>query len=118
MAETGSRLAATAGISLKTVLSRDIKRHKYIYIMLLPVIAYYIIFSYIPMYGAFMAFQDYNIMKGIFGSHLADYAGFKNFVDFFRSPYFSRVITNTVYLNFLLLLFGFSDTDHFCTAYK
>jgi putative aldouronate transport system permease protein len=107
MMNTELRQATDVRASLRTVLSKDFKRYKYIYFMLLPVLVYYIVFCYIPMYGSFMAFQNYNIMKGIFASPMAAHAGFDNFIQFFKSPYFSRVVGNTLYLNFLLLIFGF-----------
>ena len=92
---------------LGSVLSKDFKRHRYIYLMALPLVAYYVIFCYTPMYGAFMAFQDYNLAKGVFGSPIADNWGMANFISFFKSPYFSRVNLNTIYLNLLSLVFGF-----------
>ena len=88
-------------------LGNDLRRNRYLYLMLLPVVSYYIIFCYLPMYGAFMAFQDYNLAKGVLGSPFADQNGLANFIKFFRSPYFSRVTFNTVWLNTLSLFFGF-----------
>jgi putative aldouronate transport system permease protein len=107
MMNTELRQPTDVRARLGTVLSKDFKRYKYIYFMLIPILVYYIVFCYLPMYGGFMAFQNYNIMKGIFGSPLASHAGFDNFIQFFKSPYFSRVVGNTLYLNFLLLIFGF-----------
>ena len=49
---------------------------KWIYLMLLPVVAYYIIFKYIPMYGVTIAFKDYNVFKGMLES---PWVGFKVF---------------------------------------
>lgn len=48
-------------------------RDKWLYLMLVPVILYYFIFKYLPMGGIAMAFQDFNMFKGIFGSKFADY---------------------------------------------
>ena len=50
------------------VLRRDLKRNGTLYLILLPVLAFYIIFHYIPMFGVFLAFKDYNYFQGIFGS--------------------------------------------------
>jgi putative aldouronate transport system permease protein len=61
--------------------------------MLLPVLLYYLVFHYLPMYGAVIAFQDFNPVKGVFGSA---WVGLQNFQDFFSSVYFSRLIFNTV----------------------
>lgn len=87
-----------------TSLRRDLIRNKWLYIMILPVIIYYIAFQYAPMYGAIIAFKQFVPAKGILGS---DWVGFKNFKDFFSSIYFFRVIKNTVLLSMSNLLFGF-----------
>ncbi|GGF81035.1 sugar ABC transporter permease [Paenibacillus albidus] len=89
---------------LKTKLGNDLLRNKWLYIMILPVIIYYIMFHYVPMYGAIIAFKQYIPAKGILGS---DWVGFKHFEDFFSSIYFFRVIKNTISLSFFNLLFGF-----------
>jgi putative aldouronate transport system permease protein len=87
-----------------TSLRRDLIRNKWLYIMILPVIIYYIAFQYAPMYGAIIAFKQFVPAKGILGS---DWVGFKNFKDFFSSIYFFRVIKNTILLSMSNLLFGF-----------
>ena len=79
-------------------------RNRYIYIMLIPVILYFVIFHYIPMVGAQIAFKDFSISKGIFGS---PWAGFKHFKSYFNSYYFVRLIRNTVVLSAYNILFGF-----------
>jgi len=73
-------------------------------LMLLPVVVYYLVFHYLPMYGAAIAFQDFNPVKGIFGSK---WVGLENFQDFFSSFYFSRLMFNTIAINVLDLIFGF-----------
>ena len=90
--------------SLAERFTRDIKRNKYIYLMIIPVAAWYLLFCYLPMYGIVIAFQDYNIVKGIFGS---PWLGLENFKVFFTGVYAGRVTFNTVYLNILGLIFGF-----------
>lgn len=85
-------------------LGRDIVRNKVIYLMVLPIVAYYVLFKYVPMYGAVIAFKDYSIIKGIMGS---DWAGFTHFRDFFESVYFWRVIRNTLLISLYQLIFGF-----------
>ena len=85
-------------------LLRDLVTNKYIYLMLVPVIAYYIIFSYIPMYGILMAFENYNPRMGILGS---EWVGLAHFRDFFASTYFVRLIRNTLLINIYELIFGF-----------
>jgi putative aldouronate transport system permease protein len=77
---------------------------RYLYLLLLPVIAYYLIFHYAPMYGVIISFQDYNMFKGVFGSK---FIGLDNFRDIFSNSDFYVVLRNTLMLNFLSLLFGF-----------
>ena len=81
-----------------------IKRDRYLYFLILPVIVYFIIFKYIPMFGALIAFQDYNLSLGVFGSR---WVGLKHFAALFGSKDFYNVIRNTLLLNFYLILFSF-----------
>ncbi len=67
-----------------------------LYIMLLPAIAYYVIFDYLPMYGIQIAFKDYRAIDGIWGSK---WVGFQHFMKFFDAYYFERLIKNTFLLN-------------------
>ncbi len=83
---------------------RDFKLNKLLYLMMLPVIAYYLIFHYIPMYGALIAFKEYSPMKGILGS---DWVGLKHFHDFFGSYYFTRILKNTLVISLYSLIFEF-----------
>ncbi len=82
----------------------NFKRYKYIYILLIPVLAYYIIFKYIPMGGLIIAFQDYKPLLGYFGSA---FVGFQNFIDYLTGPYSLRTIGNTLMINIYQLLIGF-----------
>lgn len=72
--------------------------------MLLPVVAYYAIFHYGPMYGVQIAFKDYIPYLGISGS---EWVGLKHFEDFFNSYYFWRILRNTIIISVLELLFAF-----------
>lgn len=85
-------------------LRKDFNRYKGVYLLLIPVIAYYIIFHYIPLAGAQIAFKDYQIGKGILGS---DWVGLKHFIDYFNSYYFLRLIKNTFLISFYYILLGF-----------
>ena len=95
-------------ISIKTskwgVIKRDLIRNKLLYIMILPVLAYYIIFYYVPMYGAQIAFKNFSVGKGIWGS---SWAGLKYFKEFMNSYYAWRIIRNTFLINILDVTFGF-----------
>ena len=74
--------------------------------MLIPVVAFFAIFCYGPMYGITLAFKDYKVLKGIMNSPWCD-PWFKYFQQFFESPYFGRVLGNTIYLSLLSLFLGF-----------
>lgn len=78
----------------------ELKRKKVLFLMISPVIIYFIIFSYIPMPGAYIAFVDYNIGKGIFGSK---FVGFKNFEFLIKTGDLWRITKNTLLYNFVFL---------------
>ena len=86
------------------VLVRDLTRNKYVYLMAVPVLAYYALFHYGPMYGAIIAFKDFNPVEGILGS---PWAGLKHFASFVSSYYFVRILRNTLIINLGILVFGF-----------
>jgi len=86
------------------ILSSDLKRNRLIYLMLIPVLAYIIIFRYVPMYGVQIAFKNFVFTKGIWGS---DWVGLSNFKDFFDSIYCWRVVRNTILINLFSLIFAF-----------
>ena len=73
-------------------------------LMFLPVVIYFFIFKYIPMGGIVIAFKDFIVTKGIFGS---EWVGLENFEKAFRLATFRRSITNTLTISGLKLLFGF-----------
>lgn len=83
---------------------KDWVRNRSLYLLAVPVILFYIAFHYKPMYGAIIAFQDYNPRLGIRGS---EWVGFDQFIRFFQSPYFGRLIKNTLLLSFYGIIFGF-----------
>ncbi|MBW4081223.1 sugar ABC transporter permease [Paenibacillus sp. S150] len=84
--------------------ARDFLTNKYLYLMMLPVVAYYAIFNYAPMYGVLIAFKDYSPMKGIMDS---PWTGFEHFKTFFDSYYFLRVLKNTLIISVYSLIFEF-----------
>ncbi|MGI2295719.1 ABC transporter permease [Paenibacillus sp. GXUN7292] len=85
-------------------IAKDVVKNKFLYIMLTPVLAYFIIFQYFPMYGAIIAFKDFNPRIGIWGS---EWVGLQHFKDFFGGMYFWRVLKNTLLISLYDLLFGF-----------
>lgn len=82
-------------------------KKKWSYLMLLFPVLYYIIFKYIPMGGLVMAFQDYNIFRGVFDSK---FVGFSVFEKIFRDKQFWNVVRNTLMLNLLTLAMNFPLT--------
>jgi putative aldouronate transport system permease protein len=86
------------------IIAAKIVRYKYLYLLFLPVLVWYIMFCYVPMYGIVIAFKDYNIFRGIAAS---PWAGFKYFQQFFNSVFFWRLIRNTFLISFYGLIFGF-----------
>lgn len=83
---------------------KNIKKHKMLFIMLIIPMIYYIIFRYIPMYGAQIAFKNYHLLKGITGS---EWIGLENFRIMFSYKSFKEVFTNTIVISFLKLIFGY-----------
>lgn len=80
--------------------------HKYwdLYLLLIPVLVYFIVFKYLPMYGLQISFRNYQPRKGFLGS---EWVGLKHFARFFSSYNCFQIIGNTVILSLLNLLFCF-----------
>ncbi len=89
----------------KTVVK--VWNYKWVYLMLLPVLAYYAVFRYAPMYGITIAFKDYNIFKGVFES---PWVGFDVFKKIFANKNFWSAIRNTFLLNLVTLAVSFPLT--------
>ena len=83
---------------------RNIRRNWQLYAFLLIPVVYIIIFKYIPMGGIVIAFKDYKMRKGIWGS---EWVGLENFVRFFNAYQFKRAITNTIVLSMYTIIAGF-----------
>ncbi|NOU74905.1 ABC transporter permease subunit [Paenibacillus sp. LMG 31458] len=79
-------------------------RNWQLYVLLIPVIAYFVIFEYTPMYGVQIAFKDFIAKKGIWGS---PWVGFKHFQRFFDSYFFWRLLKNTLGISLYQLVVGF-----------
>lgn len=88
----------------KTSLLLYLRRNYQYYLMLLPAIAFYIIFKYTPMYGVLIAFKDYNFMAGVMKS---PWVGWDVFAEVFRDRTFWNTLRNTIRLNLLSLFVGF-----------
>ncbi len=83
---------------------KDWKRNHSLYILVVPVLIFYLIFHYKPMYGAIIAFKDYTPALGVSGS---PWVGLSNFTRFFTGPYFWRLLRNTLLISIYNLIFGF-----------
>ncbi len=83
---------------------QQLKKNYFLYMLLAPALILTLIFKYIPMYGAIIAFKDFSPIKGIMGS---DWVGLKHFEKFIASPNFDIILMNTLKLSFLGLIFSF-----------
>ncbi len=86
------------------LIRKDLRRRPHVYLMIVPVLAFYVVFHYAPLVGAIIAFKDFSPKAGIFGS---PWVGFKHFQAFFASIYFVRILSNTLIISALDILFGF-----------
>ena len=91
--------------SKKTIkIFRRLLADRYVYLMLLPVVVYYLLFRYWPMAWLSVSFYDYRLLRGFAGS---TFVGFKNYIDFFNGMDFVRILRNTLMLNLYQLTFVF-----------
>ncbi len=81
-----------------------LKRDWQLWLMILPALAYILIFCYGPMYGIQLAFRRYDFSKGLTGG---DWVGFKYFIQYFESPMFWTTLRNTFVISFFTLVCGF-----------
>lgn len=88
-------------------LFRDVKHNYALYLMVLPVVLYYVFFHYLPMAGLVMAFENFKPKLGLWKS---PFVGLANFKDFFSSIYFGRTVINTLAISGLELLISFPAT--------
>jgi len=86
-----------------SVLWKNFRRYKWLYLLMIPGIVYYIIYHYVPMFGLVIAFKKFNLMKGIWGS---EWVGFDNFITIFSSPEFPILMRNTILISLYRILFN------------
>jgi putative aldouronate transport system permease protein len=84
--------------------AKDISRNKYKYIMIVPVLVYFALFAYKPMYGLIIAFQNFRPNLGFSRS---PFVGLRHFRAFFNDVYFFRLFRNTISISLLSIVFGF-----------
>lgn len=89
---------------LHSRLGKDMKKNWILYVMILPVVIYYVVFAYGPLYGIQLAFKDYIIKDGIWGS---PWVGFEHFTRFFSSYNFELLLKNTIGISLYSILVGF-----------
>lgn len=85
-------------------LIADVRRRPLLYLMVLPAVVGIVLFRYLPAYNMVIAFQNFNLLDGVWGS---DWVGLKWFGKFFRDPFFFRLVRNTFLLAFFSLVWGF-----------
>ena len=85
-------------------IKKNFYQYRGIYLMLIPVLAFYIVFNYAPLQGLQIAFRNYRPGRGIWGSA---WVGLANFKQFFTGPYFWRVLRNTLYISFYTIVICF-----------
>ncbi len=88
----------------KKSVVKEIFQHWQLYLLLLPAVAYIILFAYKPMYGILIAFKDFSIKKGVWDS---PWVGFDNFQRVFSSYWFPVILKNTLVISLVSLLLGF-----------
>ena len=91
-------------VKRKSVIRRDFIRNKSVYGMFIPVALFYILFCYKPMVGVLIAFQDFTPGQSMIAG---PWVGLYHFVEFFRGPYFTRTLWNTLNISLTNLIFGF-----------
>ena len=84
-------------------MARVVWRHRAIYVMLAAPLLYFLVFRYLPLWNAQIAFKDFSPIDGVMGSR---WIGFQHFLTFFRSIYFGQLIRNTLGYSLAKLLVG------------
>ncbi|OMF37942.1 polysaccharide ABC transporter ATP-binding protein [Paenibacillus sp. FSL H8-0548] len=88
----------------KTSVWAELKRDRFLYLLVLPGVLYFLIFKYYPMWGIIIAFQDFSPYLGVWKS---SWVGMEHFVRFFTNPSFYLLFRNTMMISLLNLIFFF-----------
>lgn len=88
----------------RSTFMKRLNRTKYLWLLFLPCLLYYLIFRYVPMFGIVVTFKNYNLYRGIWAS---DWVGLKYYRMFLNNPDFLILMRNTVLLGVYKLIFGF-----------
>ncbi len=89
--------------AIKTSLSKDLLRDKWLYLLMLPGLIFMLVFRYLPMFGNIVAFMDFNQ----YNMAASEWVGFKHFIDLFTRPKFFEVMANTLNIAILKIVIGF-----------
>ncbi|WP_256760742.1 sugar ABC transporter permease [Cohnella sp. WQ 127256] len=103
--QTSAQKQTSAPPKNKETFLQEILKNRYLYLLTLPGIVFLIVFNYLPMVGLYMAFVDYNPMKGLYGMK-SEFVGLDNFEFFFSSGDWLGITFNTLYLNSLFIITG------------
>lgn len=104
ISKTSRQSTPTSSGSRWMVIWRAIKKYKYFYLMLLPVVIWYLIFCYGPMYGVLTAFQNYSMSRGVWRS---PFVGLEHFRELFADTLFWRAFRNSVIIAIYRVIFEF-----------
>lgn len=105
LSKTKAEKAGAVGkVKNRQTWGRDLKMNWQLYLIAIPIILFFAVFNYAPMFGLVMAFEDYKPVRGILGS---EWVGFQNFIDFFTAPNFWQIIRNTFVISGLGLVVGY-----------
>jgi len=96
--------ASRRSAAAQSAFMRSLRRHWQLYLIMLPGLIYFFVFRYIPMANAVIAFKNYNVIQGVWGS---PWVGFRHFELFFNNPVFVTLLKNTLGLSVYALLVGF-----------
>jgi putative aldouronate transport system permease protein len=84
-----------------------INKNRFYYLLFTPVLAYFLVFKYLPMFGLIIAFKDISPFAGLHGILTEPFVGFKHFLNFFNSYFFWDIMENTLAISLLKALWGF-----------
>ena len=102
--------AKNPGVPLKDGIIKRFWKTKFLFLLFLPALIYYVVFKYVPMWGVSISFFDYRLLKGLAGS---EFVGLRNFEAFFRGPDFWQITWNTIVLSLQGLFIQFPLTVFF-----
>lgn len=104
MNKNTNTVAKNSEFAKSAIFKKDFAKNKTLYLLALPLIIYYIVFHYGPMYGVLIAFKDYTPRLGVLGS---PWVGLKHFINFFSAPSFLSLLRNTVTISLTMLIVEF-----------